>query len=127
MKAPNYIFCQKKNAQDDEGYLFMRSKGRENKKKKSLGGIRVSVNLFKKYWNEKDQRFKSGMPMYKQLNEVIEDAFKDLEKSNNIIIPKSRDKNSFIKFWDVMQIQESDHPFLCPTQYFQHLQLQILS
>lgn len=69
MKSKNYIICQKKKAIDEVGYLFFKSKGR-NKNKKSLG-LTVNCAQFKKYWNEIDQCFKSGMPGYKYLNQEI--------------------------------------------------------
>lgn len=100
MKNQNSIVCIKKNKTDKEGYLFFRSKGRTNRIKKSLGGVRVNPILFDKYWNEKDMRFKSGMPNYKLLNSQIEKALEELEKTNGQIIPKEKDKKSFLIFWN---------------------------
>lgn len=101
MKSHNSIVCIKKNKTDKEGYLFLRSKGRENRTKKSLGGVRVDSKLFAKYWNEVDMCFKSGMPNYKMLNNQIEDALEELEKTNGQIIPKEKDKKSFLTFWSL--------------------------
>ena len=60
MKNQNDIVCIKKTKTDKEGYLFFRSKGRENRAKKSLG-IKVNFLGFKDNWDKKKQRFKSGM------------------------------------------------------------------
>ncbi len=64
MNNKNYIDCLRQNKDEKEGTLFMRSKGRENKKKKSLK-IKVSYDLFKKHWNSKDQCFKSSIRIIK--------------------------------------------------------------
>ena len=100
MKNQTYITCYKKKATDTDGYLFLQSKGRKNRKKKALG-IRVAYDKFIKYWNDKEQRFKSGMPQYKLLNEKIEKAFEESIKDTGEIIESSKGiKQSFLKYWD---------------------------
>ena len=85
MKNQTYVTCYKKKATDTDGYLFLQSKGRKNRKKKALG-VRVDYDKFIRYWNERDQRFKSGMPQYKLLNEKVEKAFEDCIKESGEII-----------------------------------------
>ena len=81
MKNGNYIDCLRQNKDEKEGTLYLRSKGRDNKKKKSLK-IKVGYEQFKKYWNEKAQCFKSGMTDYKSLNDEIEKALIHFKKLN---------------------------------------------
>ncbi len=109
MKNQNSIVCIKKNKTDKEGYLFFRSKGRTNRTKKSLGGLRVDPKLFKRYWNETDMRFKSGMPNYKLLNKQIEEALEELEKTNGQIIPREKDKKSFLTFFQLYTQNIKNH------------------
>jgi len=101
MKNANYIDCLRQNKYEKEGTLFMRSKGRENKKKKSLK-IKVSYDLFKKHWNSKDQCFKSSMSNYKLLNAEIEKAYDEVGKFNGVIADIPKDGKSFIAFWKQM-------------------------
>ena len=108
MKSQNTIICIKKKKTDTDGYLFLRRKGKENRVKLSLK-IKVNFEQFKKYWNDKDECFKSGMPNYKLFNAEIVAALKELEKTNNVIIPKSKDKNSFLKYWEIKISDMENH------------------
>ncbi len=101
MNSQNYIVCYKNKATDTDCYLFLQSKGRQNRKKKALG-IKVNIIQFKNNWNEVDQRFMSGMgPTYKNLNAQIKKAFKEVEETQGVIVTQtSKDNNSFLKFWD---------------------------
>jgi len=100
MKNQTYITCYKKKATDADGYLFLQSKGRKNRKKKALG-IRVNHDKFIKFWNEKEQRFKSGMSQYKLLNEKIARVFEEsIKETGEIIETNKGGKQSFLKFWD---------------------------
>ena len=100
MKNQTYIACYKKKATDTDGYLFLQSKGRKNRAKKALG-IRVAYDKFIRYWNDKEQRFKSGMPQYKLLNEKIEKVFEESIKETGKLIEKNKsNKQSFLKYWD---------------------------
>lgn len=99
MKNQTYIACYKKKATDTDGYLFLQSKGRKNRTKKALG-IKVNYDKFVNCWNEREQRFKSGMPQYKLLNEKIEKGFADYIKDTGEIVESTRgSKQSFLKFW----------------------------
>ena len=99
MNSQNYIVCYKNKATDTDCYLFLQSKGRQNRKKKALG-IKVNIIQFKNNWNEVDQRFMSGMgPTYKNLNAQIKKAFKEVEETQGVIVTQtSKDNNSFLKF-----------------------------
>ncbi len=100
MNSQTYITCYKKSAADTIGYLFLQSKGRKNRKKKALG-IAIKYSHFKNYWNEKDQRFRSGMEHYKLLNEKIEKAFEENTKETGEIKETIKIvKQSFLSYWD---------------------------
>ena len=100
MKNQTYIACYKKKATDTDGYLFLQSKGRKNRKKKALG-IKVSYDKFERFWNERDQQFRSGMEQYKLLNEKIEEALNEsIKETGEIIETNKAVKQSFLKYWD---------------------------
>ena len=100
MKNQTYITFYKKKATDTDGYLFLQSKGRENRKKKAIG-IKVSQDKFIRFWNDKDQRFKSGIDNYKILNETIAKALEiQTKETGEIIEVKKEVKQSFLKYWD---------------------------
>ncbi len=108
MNNKNYIDCLRQNKDEKEGTLFMRSKGRENKKKKSLK-IKVSYDLFKKHWNSKDQCFKSSMSNYKMLNAEIGRAYTEVEKFNGVIADIPKDGKSFIQYWQQLIKLATNH------------------
>ena len=98
MKCKNYIICQKKQATDTDGYLLLISKGRANKVKKSIG-IKINRSQFDKYWNEKDQCFRSGLSNYKLYNETIAEAYEELEKYDGELSEMPKDEKSFLHYW----------------------------
>lgn len=108
MRNKNYIICQKKKATDKDGYLLLMSKGRANKAKKSIG-IKISHTQFIKYWNEKDQCFKSGVSNYKLYNDRIAAAYKELEKYDGEICEMPKDDKSFIYYWKSINKVMTNH------------------
>ena len=99
-----YIICNKVNATDTDGYLFLLSKGSAKNRVKKALGIKVNYKQFKDNWNKTEQRYMSGMPKYKDLNTELRKAITDKqnvvekETEKKLITPK--DNNSFLKFWD---------------------------
>ena len=103
MIRPNYyIICHYPNGKS--GYLFLMSKGRKNRKRKALG-IAIKKSHFENFWNETDQKFRSGMENYKILNEKIADAIEEHTKETGEIKEVNKSvKQSFLSYWD-RQIQ----------------------
>jgi integrase len=97
MKRTHYIACYKKNKNDTIGYLFLQSKGRKNRAKKALG-ISIKYELFLKYFNEKEQCFKSGLENYKLINEKIASELGKMV-NEEVKLENSKTKKSFLKYW----------------------------
>lgn len=97
MNRTYYIACYRKNKQDTIGYLFLQNKGRNNRVKKAIG-ISIKYELFKKYFNDKEQRFKSGLENYKLYNDKIASFFEDTEAKEEKLV-SNKAKKSFLKYW----------------------------
>ena len=101
MIKPNfYVICHQPDKSKSIGYLLLMRKGRKNRKRISTG-IRIDPDKFKRFWNEKDQRFKSGIENYKVLNEKIESVINENTKEDGkeLIQPVKLNSESFLKFW----------------------------
>ena len=104
LKPKYYIICHCPDNKKDTGYLFLISKGRKNRKRKALG-IPISLKKFEDNWNEREQKFKSGLENYKQINKQIETAIENFTKETGEIKEMKEpisvvNKQSFLKYWE---------------------------
>jgi len=104
MKQGTYIVCNKVNAPDTDGYLFLLGKGNAKNRVKKALGIKVNYKLFKNNWNKVEQRYMSGMPNYKILNADIQNRLSQLRgevetETENKILQVSKNTSSFLSYW----------------------------
>jgi len=108
MKSTYSIVCIKKHKDDKEGYLFLRNKGKTDRTKKAIG-LSITPLQFKNNFDKIKMRFKSTLKNYQIFNDKIEDTLKELEKTNNVLIAKSKDKSSFLRFWELKLEEIENH------------------
>ena len=100
----------KQGANETSGFVTIRVYKNGQDKKKSLG-IKLTVNEWKKYFNEETKRFRNVKEFGKAevFNNIIEKSLEELGAINNELSNLPSDKKSFIKYWEVCIKNMSNH------------------
>lgn len=87
----HYIDCIRDKKEDLEGMLYLRSRGRDNKVRKSLK-VKVKMSLWAKHYDKDKHQFRAGMPDYERLNQLITQELKGVQKKIELHTPLTEKK-----------------------------------